>query len=244
MLSIVALGILSWTYREFFYRWLAPQADYEVVEAINKGAGVVEVVLKPLNTPLKYAAGQFAYFSFRGAAVSAEPHPFSISSKPSDSLLRFAAKNLGDFTKTLTNVRPGDKAKVYGPHGKFFAEMDPAAENIFIAGGIGVTPFLSILRGERLPQTMAIYTTRTENDCVFADELFRLSSNPGAFKYFFHESDRRGNINAEIVEKRAGGLKNKKIFLCGPAPMMKSLAAAFLEKGVSKNNIIFEQFSY
>lgn len=162
-----------------------------------------------------------------------------------DDDLSFAAKALGDFTNTLTNAKAGDRVTVFGPYGKFFSEFDPGAQNIFIAGGIGVTPFLSALRNRIVcAETMTFYTTRSESDGVFAKELNDLSCGPAAFKYFFHESERRGYLSADIIEKRAGTLKSKKIYLCGPGPMMKSLTQGFIKKGVPRSDIIFESFNY
>lgn len=243
--SIAFLGLIAWFYREFFYRFLAPSATYVVKKVDEKGNGVTEITLTPKTTPLKTGIGQFAYFSFRSKTVLAEPHPFSFTSAPDSSDLSFAAKALGDFTATLKLAKVGDEVVVYGPYGKFFEDFDPNGENIFIAGGIGITPFLSALRGQiPCPKTINFYAVRTENDGVFSSELDGLATGSASFKQFFHDSERRGHLTADIVEKRSGGLEGKRIYLCGPAPMMQALTKSFLAKGVPKANIIFESFSY
>ena len=245
ILIIVTLGAVAWIYREIFYRYLAPQAVYIVKDVMNKGAGVVEISLTPKKERLDFKPGQFAYFSFRSKNVPAEAHPFSFTSAPDEKELRFAAKRLGDFTNELGKVVPGDEVAVFGPYGKFFSELDRDSENIFIAGGIGITPFMSALHGKVVNyKTVLFCSTRSEGDCVCASELKMLAASPNAFKLHLHESDRRGHLTADIVEKRADGLKNKKIFICGPAPMMDTLKKQFLEKGVPAENIIFESFNY
>jgi len=245
ILIMVALGAVAWIYRELFYRFLAPQAVYIVKEVRDKGAGVLEISLTPKKDRLKFKPGQFAYFSFHSKNLSAEAHPFSFSSAPDEKELRFAAKRVGDFTNELNKLAAGDEATVFGPYGKFFSELDPSGECIFIAGGIGITPFLSALRGRFVhDKTIFFCSTHSDNDCVYAGELKTLADAPNAFKLHLHESDRRGHLTADIVEKRAGGLKDKNIFICGPEPMMNTLKKQFLAKGVPGKNIIFEQFNY
>jgi len=245
ILIIVLLGAIAWIYRELFYRFLAPQAVYIVKEVKDKGAEVLEIFLMPKKDKLKFRPGQFAYFSFHSKNISAEAHPFSFTSAPDENELRFAAKKVGDFTNELDKLAAGDEVIVFGPYGKFFSELDPNAENIFIAGGIGITPFLPALRGRIMnDKTIFFCSTRGDNDCVYADELKTLADAPNAFKLHLHESDRRGHLTADIVEKRADGLKNKKIFICGPEPMMNALKNQFLTKGVRRENIIFEAFNY
>lgn len=245
MAGVMIIGAMSWLYRELLYKWLAPHAAYEITGVINKGAGITEITMKPLGRRIKYQPGQFAYFSFRSRGVSSEPHPFSFSSSPDSNLVSFAAKDLGDFTHTLARAAAGDRVTVYGPHGRFFSDLATDAKNIFIAGGIGVTPFLSIVRGRQgFGQTILFYSTNSETDAVFEKELEDISERTKAFGMFFHESNRRGYLNADIIEKRAGGLNDKAIYLCGPAPMMKSLADGFLAKGVPRERIVFEEFSY
>ncbi len=241
----VALGAIAWIYRELFYRFMAPQAAYAVKAVNDKGAGIVEITLSPKKARLAFQPGQFAYFSFHSKSVSAEAHPFSFSSAPNDSELRFAAKNVGDFTKDLAKLAVGDEVTVFGPYGKFFSELDPNMESIFIAGGIGVTPFMSAFRGRAVNGKNDFFcSTHSTDDCVYSNELTMLAAVPNAFKLHLHESDRRGHLTADIVEKRAGGLKNKKIFICGPEGMMNALKKQLLAKHVRPENIIFEQFNY
>jgi predicted ferric reductase len=240
--AIASAGIIAWTYRELFYRYMGPHAAYRVKRVEDKGAGVVEIVLSPEGRGIEAGAGQFAYFSFRSGKVASEPHPFSFTSAPMSQEISFAAKALGDYTDTLRDAAPGDRVMVYGPYGKFFSKLDPQGKNIFIAGGIGVTPFLSAIRGGLAKTSQIFYTTKTESECVYANE-FSVRED-GSFVCHFHASDRRGYLSADIIEKRAGGLEGKTIYVCGPAPMMKMLADGFLAKGVPADKIIFESFSY
>ncbi len=245
MIGVIALGAIAWIYRELFYGQLAPQAAYILKKIENRGAGITELTLVPEGRSLPFQPGQFGYFSFRTGKISSEPHPFSFASAPENGELVFAAKSLGDFTETLKNAAPGDKVVVYGPYGKFFEKFDPKADNIFVAGGVGITPFLSELRrNARHEKTMLFYSTRSEDDNVYGKELSALSARPSSFKYYFHDSDRRGFLTAEIIEKRAGGLAGKTIYLCGPSGMMQGISKGLQDREVPKGKIIFEAFKY
>jgi stearoyl-CoA 9-desaturase NADPH oxidoreductase len=123
-------------------------------------------------------------------------------------------------------------------------ELNSNIENIFIAEGRGIIPFLSLLRaGKVAGKTMLFYCTNSELDAVYNAELKALSAKFG-FRYFLHESDRRGFITTDIIEKRANGLAEKNIYLCGPGNMMADLTKKFIAKGVPRKNIFFESFSY
>jgi|GEM_PF-1770780 predicted ferric reductase len=245
MIAAVSLGALAWINREFLYRRFATQAVYVVKEVKDMGANIVGISLAPKKDRLAFKPGQFAYFSLRSKTVSSEPHPFSFSSAPESDELRFASKRSGDFTNELDKVAIGDEAAVFGPYGKFFSGLDPDAENVFIAGGIGATPFLSLVRSKiKLPKTVFFYCTNSALDAVFDAELKKISATPDSFRYFLHESDRRGHINADVVEKHANGIKEKQFYLCGPAMMMENISDGLIRKGVPRRDIHFESFSY
>jgi len=95
---------------------------------------------------LQFNPGQFVFISFNQESLS-ESHPFPISSGPDENLLRITIKNLGDYTKTLTEkLQKGTIAKIEGPYGVFSYKNTPNENQIWIAGGIGITPFVSFIK--------------------------------------------------------------------------------------------------
>ena len=95
-----------------------------------------------------YQPGQFGFFRVLGNAVSKEEHPFSISSQPSEKkYLSVTIKDSGDWTAGVQNINPGSIVTLDAPYGRF-SPLRYNCENgiVLIAGGIGVTPMLSILR--------------------------------------------------------------------------------------------------
>jgi predicted ferric reductase len=243
--TIMLIGLGAWLYRELLYYIIAPKAFYTVKENRDMKSDVREFTLSPEKTNLKFSPGQFGYFFFVSKAVGKEAHPFSFTSAPEEKNLRFAAKELGDYTDKLKNAAAGDRVCVHGSYGRFFHNFNATDENVLIAGGIGITPFLSLVRSDiKLPKTIFFYCTNSMLDAVYDVELKRLSENDGAFKYFIHESDRRGHITADIIEKHCNGVKDKKFYICGPTMMMKEISDGLRRKGVSSRDIHFESFNY
>ncbi len=108
---------------------------------------VTEVTLSPENESFSYSPGQFAFLRFHSDPVAAEEHPFTISSTPFGTRdIQFTIKESGDFTRTAGALRPGDTANVSGPFGVFTpARFGELRHLVMVAGGIGITPMLSIL---------------------------------------------------------------------------------------------------
>jgi predicted ferric reductase len=127
---------------------------YIVQAAAPVADGLVEITLKPLAEPIAATAGQFvlvAFFAgptFRGCG---EFHPFTVSSMGADRQIRVGVKALGDCTRRIQSIEPGVLARVHGAFGTFLAER-PAAPQLWLAGGIGITPFLALLRAGPVSQ--------------------------------------------------------------------------------------------
>src|SRR5690606_29220217 len=144
--GMIALGIVAFTYRVLLGRWLVSRRDYEVIKVSDYGQEGAEIVMKPLRDPVAYRSGQFFFLQVESDdEVTREPHPFSFTSSPAAPDISFAAKPIGDYTTTLKLLSVGAKVKIEGPYGRFvFAHGGP--RQVWIAGGIGVTPFMSRAR--------------------------------------------------------------------------------------------------
>ncbi len=119
-------------------------------------------------------AGQFLFVKFEGEKGLDESHPFTISSAPSDDMLRLTIKSSGDFTRHLfANLKVGTSAVVEGAYGMFNYKTG-GEKQIWVAGGIGVTPFLSFLRDLKDDLSHHVdfyYTVRHKEETVFVDEI-------------------------------------------------------------------------
>ena len=249
MLLWSVIGILAFVYRQFFSRMFEPYREYRV-ETVNRLNGTcMEYELAPTGKAIDFKAGQFAYLYFKGPHGMREPHPFTISSAPDDDRLRFTIKACGDWTRDIADtVEPGTLAAVHGAFG-MFDHRSGGNEQIWIAGGIGVTPFLSWVRDlsgdATTPDVDFFYSVRGAEDALFQEEFEQFSTTRADFRLHMRYSVRDGNLTLdEIVEAAAGDLKSKHIYMCGPIGMMEGFAAGFKELGVSADQIHYEEFNF
>lgn len=140
---VVAVGV--YVLHRFVRPAVAARRPWRVV-ATEVSGEVTTIRLAPSSVEGRpRAAGQFCYFRFLDDFPGVEEHPFTVASAPSEREIVLCAKAVGDFTTALSQVTPGVPVAVTGPYGVFTLERAPAdAPLIFVAGGIGITPFLSM----------------------------------------------------------------------------------------------------
>ena len=137
--------------------------------------------MTPVARPLEFQSGQFLYATFQQDGIPHESHPFTISSAPGREL-RIAVKRFGDFTSLLMQLRPGARAQLEGPFGSFRLIGDPAHTQTWIAGGIGITPFLSWARSLDHPIPIDLYyCTPGAEQAHFLAELFDIADRSRHF---------------------------------------------------------------
>ena len=115
--------------------------SYKVTSIKTLPGNMIDIRMQPKYRILKFQPGQFVYLRFD--TIDSSYHPFTISSGTRTSELRFIIKKLGDYTGQLSQLKRGDKARVKGPYGAFTFHDSPHNKQLWIAGGIGITPFLS-----------------------------------------------------------------------------------------------------
>lgn len=244
ILTWVSAASVSYLYMRLGFKYFGGKGYlYEVKEVIRK-PDVIEILLSPIKKGIVFQPGQFAYYLPERAK---ESHPFSFSSSPYDPYLRFCAKIVGDFTLNLRETKTGDKVRILGPYGcfseKFFTDQDA----ICIGGGIGITPYLSMVKAEvqkpRQRQVSLFYVASNQDEAYYHEELATLTSSSKNLKYHLHLSKEMGRLTAEKVSKIISNLRQKTIFLCGPSPMTETLRKQFAILGVKPYNIISEDFS-
>lgn len=236
--------------------WLARRHPWTVAAVRRERDRVWTVVLEPVgHESFRFDAGQFAWVTFGDSPLSLRQHPFTIaSSAEQPNRLEFTIKELGDFTRTISHIRPESTAFVEGPAGNFVAPHG-AAGIVFIVGGIGITPAISILRtlrdrADRTPVTL-LYGNETLEKAVFAAELDRLRGELDL--QVIHIPDRppedwagpRGYITKAVIREQVppGQLRDWHFLICGPDPMMDTVESALLELGVPRSRVHSERFN-
>lgn len=250
LLVMSGLGIIAFIYRSVVGKILIRKYAYQVAEVSVAGGGVVHLLMRPVGLPMSYKPGQFVFIRFLDAGpmgINQEWHPFSISSSPKDQYLRLSIKGLGDYTNKLTALKPGAMAEIEGAYGKFTFTNYKNKNQIWIAGGIGITPFLSMAKtlGDSDYKIDLYYSVRTASELLD----WRLLNEMAVFKkgdfkiYPFVADQQEGFLTADYVEKHSGDLRSKDIFICGPPPMMSAMRKQFKDKLVPGTSIHSEEFA-
>lgn len=247
VLGLAFLGLIAGLWRSFAFSVLNENFDYEIVKINVFNSDILEIEMAPKDRKIKYEAGQFIFVSFASWAVSSESHPFSIVSVPGENNLRIAVKALGDFTEKMKNLKIGDKVSVEGPFGSFSYKKASSKKQVWLAGGIGITPFLSMAGDLKVGDGYSVdffYCTKNQREEVFLGEMLGVASKNKNFRVFSWCSEEKGHVNARAISDLAGGLQDKDIFLCGPPILMVSLSEQFGKMGINRDKIHWENFDF
>lgn len=218
------------------------------IDAVNSLERATEVVLKPVGDMLKFKPGQFAFIEIQGKDWS-EPHPFTISSAPGEDRLRFTMKVLGDWTrKVREELKPGGEVIVRGPYGRFDAAKTESKKQMWIAGGIGLTPFLSKLRAMEKDDDREIhfaYAARNKEEAIFLDELEAIAEERENITLYPLFSDEGDFARIDVAKERLPGeLTDYEYFICGPKPMVDGLMKDLKKERVKRKSIHVEAFEF
>ena len=218
------------------------------IEAVNSLERATEVILKPVGDMLKFKPGQFAFVEIQGKDW-AEPHPFTISSAPGEGRLRFTMKVLGDWTrKVREELQPGGEVIVRGPYGRFDASKTECRKQVWIAGGIGLTPFLSMLRAMEENDDREIhfaYAARNKEEAIFLNELEAIAADRDNISLYPLFSDEGDFARIDVAKQRLPGeLTDYEYFICGPKPMVEGLMKDLKKEGVKRKAIHVEAFEF
>ncbi|NWF63717.1 MAG: ferredoxin reductase family protein [Chloroflexi bacterium] len=243
------IGVASYIYTEFLGGLVGKYASYTVTAVNHPNTSTTEVVMKPKGKSISHLhAGQFLFVRFKGDRLLDEAHPFTISSAPHEDALRVTVKACGDFTRHLfQGLQPGMDAIVEGAYGMFNYKTG-GERQIWVAGGIGITPFLSFLRDlktEIAHDVHFYYTVRHPEEAVFVEEIEAIAKKHPRLKATIRYSSQQGSLTVDEIVKNAGGdMSLYHVYMCGPLPMVKAFEEKFIAAGAGKNNIHFEEFNF
>lgn len=229
--SFMVAGLVSYLARVGVRDTVGQGKEYSVVAAEHAG-NLTRVELAPKGRSLAYEPGQFAFLRF-GADGMSEPHPFSIASGPSRTNLEFYIRHLGDWSDRLPDTDLlGTTVRVEGPYGAFEPLSTKHRRSLWIAGGVGITPFLASI-DEPLPAgheaPVVLYACRApEGDPLV--ELLQDADRKGLIS--FHLFGGGNRLTPETLDELfVDGLADVHVALCGPETLVKSMAMASADRG-------------
>ena len=181
-------------------------------------------------------------------------HPMSIASSPSRDYLEWATRSSdSDFKKTFISLQKGDHINVIGPKGNFLLESDKSA--VLIAGGIGITPFKSMIEysadeGLKTPLTL-LYGNHSVEDVPFKQELDTLSQENPMLEIMHVISNppptppwdyRVGHIDEDLLREVASAQSDAIYYVAGPPNMVSSISQTLAAIGISSERTRLEMF--
>lgn len=243
------IGTASYLYTEVFGRFFKKYLPYSVDAVNHPNNSTTEVILRAKGTRLAHArAGQFLFVRFPSDGTLDEAHPFTISSHPASDVVRITVKACGDFTRDLfAKLQPGMDAILEGPYG-LFDYKSGGQKQIWIAGGIGLTPFLSFIRdmdGGLAHDIDFYYTVRHPEESIFADEILAAAKKNLRLKPHVRHSSKDGSLTIDHILADVGGdVKSHHVYLCGPLAITQAFESKFLALGVPQEHIHYEEFNF
>jgi predicted ferric reductase len=261
LLAAIVIGIFGyrWAWRPLF----DTSTEFLVREVRRENSTVSTLVLEPRRQrhgpPVNswaFAPGQFAWIRL-DRSVTAEEHPFTIASSAHMDTTEFTIRHAGDFTRALRRLPPGSPVWVDGPHGAFTNDVGAGAGFVMIAGGVGITPMMSMLRtaahrGDPRPYRLVVVASSPE-DLLFRDELAELRFH---LDLVVTEVLRRphdgwdgytGDIGAgllSMVLPQGQHPDDLDFFVCGPPALVTDALSALDTLGVAPARVHTEQFDF
>jgi 3-phenylpropionate/trans-cinnamate dioxygenase ferredoxin reductase subunit len=255
--GILWIGLLAWV------RIIKPiilLRNAFLVEKVTPERGNAwSVVLRPENHKgFRFQPGQFAWISAWDSPFRDHEHPFSFSSSAEETNhLAFTIKELGDFTARIKNLSQGQRVYIDGPFGAFSIDRHPHAQEFaFIAGGIGITPIMSMLRTladrkDPRPLTL-IYANKSLEVATYIEEIDDFTKKLNINIIHVLESPpegwqgEEGFVTADILKRNLPSTidPNKlEIFICGPGPMMDAVEKALVQLNIPMGDFHSERFN-
>ena len=242
--SMAAIGLISFVYAQLA-PWLRTKG-YRVAK-ITRHAAATIVDLEPKGRGIRPKPGSFAFVSFAAKGLR-ETHPFTVSQINPNGGIQFSIRGLGDFTKHLReSLTEGVHARVEGGYGRFDYRRGGATQ-VWVAAGIGVTPFLAwadSLTADTRDQIQLIYCVRNDAEAVGLDRLAAAADRMAGFTYVVHKSETDGRFDAtKLVALAPFNLTKASLWFCGPPPLRVALQKGLKAAGKSPRSVHFERFEF
>jgi predicted ferric reductase len=231
---------------------------YRVAEVRRERGDGWTLVMRPNGHPgFRFSPGQFGWLTAWGSPFKITGHPFSFSSSAAvtDGCVEMTIRNLGDFTSAIGDLPVGKRVYLDGPYGAFTIDRNPADMHVLIAGGVGVTPMMSMIRtladrGDKRP-VILFYGSKDWESITFREQLEAL--NGRLYLTIVHVLENppagwtgeKGFVTAEVFKRHLPPpYADHEYFICGPDVMMDVIEKTLGELGVPLSKYHSERYSF
>ena len=229
---------------------LAKKYRSTVISINNPFEGIYTIEFASEKGKFKYLPGQFLHISldedYDGSSQWPDSRCFSMQSNPNEETIRITYAVKGDFTKQMAEqLRVGSEVWLKLPYGDLFTQPHNKTNTVFISGGTGITPFLSLFTHESFNEyvTPHIYLGfRHKEYNIYKYDLnslqLRTSSVKPCVTIFYQDTDGVIDINYIFSENSAAS----DYFISGPPEMIKSFRQTLINKGVAEKKILTDEW--
>lgn len=213
----------------------------------KKADGTLELVVTAPDWP-GHKAGQFLLINFGNVAKFEGAHPFSIASSwdATKKTIRLGIKPLGDFTRNLHNIiHKNQSVHLEGPYGDFVFDDDPQTPQLWVAGGVGVTPFVARLQDLAQKNVhvnnIDFFCSQRDDSAYFINEMRELSQKTGVRLHLWLTRS-QGHLSFDTIAKSFQ--PNAKVYFCGPFQWGENLCKHLKTQGLADKNFMRERFEF
>lgn len=240
-----AAGVLGATYKLLLYPLLSRHAEYRIISTSRNSSGL-HLVLAPVKHPISFEPGQFAFLSMQEDGLR-EPHPFTIARGPDEQgRVDFVIRDLGDYTHRLrANAAEGMHANVYAPFGRFARPADSARE-IWIAGGVGISPFIAWLddQSNACENVTLFYFFTPGREFPSTEHLSERAKQRGVELQPISSGPASTDFTRRFAELAMDDPGHVRIAFCGPRGLLAHVQKLMREYGIPAANIRYEYFDF
>lgn len=243
---ITGLGICAALYKLLLYPFIARHGVFRVV-ATEAGPSALRLELEPVRRGIAFQPGQFGFLRMKEDGLR-EPHPFTIASADGGGRVHFMIRSLGDYTAELVRrVVPGMQAEIYAPYGRFTRHAG-AAREIWIAGGVGISPFLAWLTdadAAGLDRVTLFYFHTPGREFPAVDELERLAHARGVELVAVSSGPAAPEFGARLSQlTAAAGATSVQVSFCGPEGLLLVVREQLRKCGIPESALQYEHFNF
>lgn len=226
---------------------------WQIVNTKLEAPDVMSLYLEPKSEKPIFKAGQYLTIKIPELGPT-EGKAYSISSAPHEEFVRVTVRKIGQFSSALSGLNVGDSLTTSRPYGYFYPEPEDTTDLVFVVGGIGITPCMSIIMNlvhtGSTRKIHLLYSNQTEADIVFKDELATfIETNPliSVHHFITRETPKTegffsGRISPTDVTKLVPNFINAEFFICGSADFTKSLWKELHNTGITQHQLYTEGF--
>lgn len=207
------------------------------------------------ETPITFNPGQYVYLTLPELKYKDErgaTRHFTLSNSPSEgdiTRLTTRIRKESGYKMTLDELSIGSECELRGPQGHFILDKEDkkTTRHIFIAGGIGITPFRSMIKYDidnRLKTAMSLIYSNSDMDFVFKKELDIWKEGNKNIDIKYHVSKTEGRINTQILKRMLpDDIKTSILYVVGPNPFVNAIEDMLIELDINQDNIRSEKFT-